>query len=630
MAKKKKRKAPPSPPSPPSGKAREVLAPAHPVRARAETGGNVLLPLLGAASLVAAWLAALGGFSDGTLNLFNIAELDTVRPWLVFRDAFLAEGYPFQGWRHGVAPFYFPDYAILWPLYAVGLDFQGGMILYALLQPAAAAVGWILVCDRVFGKSPIRRALILLSQALAMLIAAWRGGDLFLVQFMFGARFGSWALLPWLLWLLLRTMDAGDNRGKTGPIQPQKLAAAGALLAGLVLAIASDLTFLPWLVAPAALALLCMVALKKMRGDEFFLFAAVFVLCVPLGRTLHRSFGFSENRNTEAFTSFNLERASTALSDLAGAFAFGASRNPLEALAWIAFAIGATWLGLSVFRPSRALARFFILPKSRSGIFFALFVPLSAGAALGAVVATGNAVPRVWYETGLNTALRYVLPALYFPLFAGWALLPWRPWESVSRVRPAPAVCALCAAAVLLASPKAVAIRASGLDPFNTPFHQCFNEAANRLGWRGGIANAGMTHPLTVDPGNDVEKMTPVGVLWQGAGQSRFYLDWTVFNRHHFEGDFQFVVANHFNGQIFDFFPHEGKRRGCPESGEGECKTRQPPALWLGDAVIRGAFGDPAEIVECEGIGLYHYDPPIRLDFSGAENPDFAQVGRIF
>ena len=258
---------------------------------------RVGLPALGALALVAGWVAALGGFSDGTLSIAWLFDFDTLRPWLVFRDSFLTDAYPASGWRHGVAPFYFPDYAILWTLFATGWDVRALMWLYALLQPAFAAAGWILVCDRLFGKSPVRRAAVLLLQALALIVAAWRGGDLFLVQLMFAARFGSWALLPWLLWLLLCALDAGesgnDKRGaKTNPLHPKKLAAAGGLLFGMVLALASDLSFLPWLVAPAGFALLCMVFLKRMRAGEFLLFAAVFVFVRPAGAGFAPRFRF--------------------------------------------------------------------------------------------------------------------------------------------------------------------------------------------------------------------------------------------------------------------------------------------------------------------------------------------------
>ena len=608
-------------------------APAAPAAAESTGMERILLPALGALALVAAWLAALGGFSDGTLSVAIWFDFDTVRPWLVLRDFFQTDAYPPRGWRHGVPPYYVPDYVILTPLFAAGLDVRAGMVIYSLLQPVAGAVGWILVCDHLFGKSPARRAAVLLLQALTLLLAAWRGGDFFLLQTMVASRYGSWAFVPWVIWLFLRALDAdGGAARRAAPkgalLDAKKRLAVGALLIGLILALASDLVAVSWLLAPAMAALLCLVYVKKMRAPEFLLFAAVLVLCVPLGRGLHRSFGFSENRGTGAFTSINFERMGTALSDLAGAFAFGAARNPAEALAWTAFAVVAVWRGWAVFRRSRFLERFFIPPESRGELFAALLVPLSAAAALGAVVATGNAVPRIWYEISLNTALRYVLPALYFPLFVGWVLLPWR--AELFRVRPLPAVSALCAAVVLLSAPKALAIRADALDAFNTPFYKCFNDAANRLGWKGGVANASMTHPLTANPGNPVERMLPVGVLRRGAGQSRFYLDWQNFNRHHFNGDFQFVVSNGFNGRIFDYLPRVPEDRGCLMSGEGECQSRQPPALILDDASIRGAFGDPAEIVECAGMGLYHYDPPIRLDFSAMENPDFAQVGRIF
>ena len=606
---RKKRKLTPPPPRRPAGR------------------DAWLLPGLGGLALVAAWLAALGGLADRTLDLRFLFQLDSLRPWLVFRDAFLTEDYPAQGWRHGVAPFYFPDFAVLWGLFAAGLDVREGMLFYALLQPALAAGGWILVCDRLFGKSPGRRAAVLLLQALALLVAAWRGGDLFVAPLMFGMRGGSWALLPWLLWLLLRTLDAGG--AKAGPFHPQKLAAAGALLAGLVLAAASDLVYASWLLAPSAAALLGLVALKKCGRGEFALLAAPLVLCVPLGRALHRSFGFRENPGVEGLTSFNPESMGAALSDLSAAFAYGAARNPAEALAWIFFAVAATWLGLSVLRLAPFPARFFAPPESRAGIFVALFVPLSAGAALGAVVAAGNtaAPPRV-FEIGFNSALRYVLPAVYFPLFAGWALLPWR--AGLFRLRPLPAACACFAAVVLLAAPKALAVRAAALEPFGTPFHQCFNAAAGRLGWRGGISQVGLAHQLIASPGNDVEKMAAVEVLRRGAGRSQIQIHPAVSNRHYSGGDFQFVVANLMNDRLFEiFFPRGPEERGCSLSG-GECKFYFGTGPALDDASIRGAFGDPAEVVECAGLGLYHYDPPIRLDFSATDDPDSAQVGRIF
>ena len=591
---------------------------------------RVGLPALGALALVAGWVAALGGFSDGTLSVLWIFELDTLRPWLVFYDMFLSD-YPVTGWRHAVSPYYFPDLAMAGAAYAVTPDFRAGTFLCALLMPAFAAGGWILVCDRLFGKSPVRRAAVLLLHAAPLLILAWRGPDLFVIQTMLTSRYGVWAFLPWLLWLLMRTLDAGDNGGdkrgaKTTPLHPKKLAAAGGLLFGLVWALASDLTFLPWLVAPAGFALLCLVFLKRMRVGEFALFVVVLALASPLGRALHRGFGFAENRNTDWRTSFNPERSLQGLSDLGGAVVYAASRNPVEALVWIVFVVFAVWHGFAALRPSRALARWLDAPRLRSHLFVALFVPLSAAGALGAVALTGNAVPREWWDgAGLNTALRYVLPALYFPLFAGWALLPWR--AGLFRVRPAVVVCALSVAAVLIAAPKAAAVRGDALDPFNTAFHQCFNDAAKRLGWRGGIGSVGFTHPLTADPGNDVEKMTPAGILRRGAGQSRFYLDWTVFNRHHFNGEFEFVVVNGFGGRALGAFPRAGVR-GCELSDLGSCEPPQPAALILDEGSVRAAFGDPAEVVDCEGMGLYHYDPPIALDFSGTENPDFAQVGR--
>ena len=119
----------------------------------------------------------------------------------------------------------------------------------------------------------------------------------------------------------------------------------------------------------------------------------------------------------------------------------------------------------------------------------------------------------------------------------------------------------------------------------------------------------------------------PVGVLRRGAGESFLYLDWQVTNHHWFDDDFQFVVLNTFNGRAFGLPPRTNEK-GCPADNPSPCVPEGHSALFLDEAAAKGAFGEPAEVVECAGIGFYHYDPPLR--FSLPDNPDFAQVGRRF
>ena len=108
-----------------------------------------------------AYLAALAVTGvDRTSLLDFLFNVDTLRPWLVFHDAFLSDLYPASGWRHGVATFYFLDYALLWPLFALGVDFRIATLLLPLLFAIVSAGGWIFVCDALYTKSWRRRALM--------------------------------------------------------------------------------------------------------------------------------------------------------------------------------------------------------------------------------------------------------------------------------------------------------------------------------------------------------------------------------------------------------------------------------------------------------------------------------------
>ena len=620
MARKKRKAAPPAVPAKSA------------VPAATESTGmeRILLPALGALALVCAWLSVLGAFSDGTLHIQDIFDYDTVRPWLFFRDLFLVEGYPLSGWRHSVAPFYFPDMALFFALFGLGLGVREGIWLFALLMPALAAVGWIVACERLFGKSPARRAAVLLLHALGLLFLGWGGEELFLLQAISLYHYGVWALTPWLLWLLLRVMDA-DQKAKGAAVSPRNLAASGALLLALSAAMASDSLVLPHFIAPAVLAMLGLVFLKQMRGGELLPVCGVLVLSAPLGRALHASFGFYEARNTELFTALrpgNLFSAPGNLLDLA---AYMMIHHPLEFLVWTLFAAALAWRLLAVFRPARARAPMFEAPRERRHLFVAMFVPASIAGALAAYYATGKNFPDMAATPESGKHLRYVLPALFFPLFAGWALLPWK--KEFFRLRPGVLIPALALGIVLLSAPKALSIRAQGLDPFDPPFQRCFAQAAARLNWRGGISTFNNKDISAWTGAQGVEKILPVGVIRRGAGQSFLYLDWIATNRHYFDGAFDFVIVNGYGGRAFMELPRgdaNDKGLQCPMSEFNTCVHPGVRPLILDDQSIRAVFGDPAEIVECEGVGLYHYDPPIQLDFSNLENPDGAPVGRVF
>ena len=197
---RKKRKAVKSPP-PPSHSA-----------PHAEAGGHSawLPPALGLLTLILAWLAALGGFADGTTDLRALFNVDSVYPRVQFR-AFFGGADESARVSTGPAPYFFPDLLMLYAMAALGVGYASSLYLVPPLQAALSAVGWILVCDFLFGKSPARRFAVLFLHSLPLLIVAWRGADLFHVHLLSLFHYGAWAAMPWLLWFSLRVLESGEK-----------------------------------------------------------------------------------------------------------------------------------------------------------------------------------------------------------------------------------------------------------------------------------------------------------------------------------------------------------------------------------------------------------------------------------
>ena len=630
MAKKKRK--PSAPPVRAAGESSGAGRPAEFPAGRADRKGFGLTALC-AFALVVAWLGALGGVGAGNTDIRALFTVDTLHSWMVFRDAFLLEGYPASGWRHGVSLFYFPEYAVLWPLYALGLDFRAAMLAMTLVYAATSAAGWALACDALFGRDSVRRALVVLLHAPPFLILAWAHSDIYSLQLRVVFHYGAWTLVPWLLWLFIRALESspprGRDSGRRGDSAAWKNLAAAAVL--LALTAASDLVIVPWFAAPALFSLLCLCALGKMSGREFVPFALAVAFGIAGGLVLKDLPDFPPHRDTETFLSLNLSRTLPAIGRMLSVFGDFAARNPFSALAWCAFAGIALWrLSLLRKRPrakNPAAREWLGVPDSRAHWFAALFAPAAAVSAVGAVAATGNFVAP-YFDGDLSPGFRYFGPLFFFPLFVGWALLPLgknRPF----RGRAGPVVAACAVAAVLIGAPRAAAIDRENLDPFSAPFHRCFAENARRLGWKGGVATGFFALPLAANPSAEVERILPVGALRRGAGDSFMYVDWTVFSRHWFNGEFQFALVNDHRGRVSWDVPTPA-HPACPPEAREPCMPPGHGALFLDDAAARGAFGDPAEIVECGGLAFYHYDPPLRFDFSGMDNPDFARAGRMF
>ena len=604
---------------------------------------RMILPALGALALILAWLALLGGFSDRTLDWRNIFHLDTMRMVLMFND-WSGGKFPLDGWRTGSLGLVLPDYVLTWAPLLAGMDFRAVYYLFPLLHFALAAAGWLVLCDLLYGKSPRRRAAVLLLSALPLLLMAWRGGDLFMNLLSPQTHSAAWLSMPWLLWVLLRALREGRAaKGKAPPAPWPWLAALFALTA----VNAADGVSLPWFVAPVVFAALSLV----WRGDVSVRVAGRVAVAVVAGFYVGREINWLLNPVPESNVSARLELDPAAMLNALGALGdwavFMLSRNPLEGAVWLAFAAVAAWRMLAVFLPAlrRRLPEFMALPPGPAHAFLALFVPASAAACLASVIIAGYFAFGGYnqMEGGISTSWshRLLMPMMFFPLFSGWALLPWG--GAFLRPRPATALAAAMLAVAGLSAAKAASISAAALDPLATPFQQCFAENARRLGWKAGISTVDFGQMLTAHPAAGVERMMHVHVYRAkdahggqlpanphpaAGGRSVLVSDNTAANGHENSGEFQFALTRFFRGRIFVAPPQAGEE-GCPTADPGAACN---PVQYFGgggmvdEEAYRGALGDPQEVIECAGIGLLHYDPPLKFDFSGRDS-HFAPVG---
>ena len=310
-----------------------------------------------------------------------------------------------------------------------------------------------------------------------------------------------------------------------------------------------------------------------------------------------------------------------------------AKNNPVEAAVWAAFCALALWRMAAVFHSGVRRRLPFPLSSSPGPAldFAALFVPAAVAFPLLAVIASGRGVDEYGEIIHRDTEafdivgrhMRYTLPVFFLPLFAGWALFSWRGLPRAKALAAGAAALMLCAAA-----PKLARVDRAALDMFASPFHQCFAENARRLQWTGGVTTGFSSAMLMADPNAGVKRGLPLGVFRrEGAGQSFMVADFVTGSTNWVSGEFQFVVANWAGGRVYVGLssPYAGDK-GCLEE---ECAPKFRGSNSMMDAATaRAAFGEPQEIVNCEGIHFLHYDPPLKFDFSHLEDPYLALVAR--
>ena len=592
-----------------------------------------LLPVLGWLTLALAWLAALGGFSDGTAHIQTFMNTDAVRLHIFFREVFERDA-PLSSLTAGAAPYYFPDMFAQWALFALGAGTALALCVYPLIVAALSAAGWVLLCDRLFGKSPVRRAAVPLLHSLPFLFLAWDNADIFHSQMMGAIHHSVVAALPWLLWLTILILFPAQKSGRgRKSAAPFPVVPAIALFAALALMSASDLLVVPQFAAPACLCAMILAARGNPSWRETLMFFVLAAAGIVGGRILNQLSGIDTWDVPPALDFQNLRRS---LALLLAHFGNGAVRNPLAAAAWAVFVGIAVWRALAVLLPNWRwnIPAFAAVPSGGGHSLVALFVPATMSAAFLTPVSSGLVADSFQYASpvastyeGVMFSIRYALPVIFLPLFAGWALLPGGiPKFGRFGGRVGNWALVACAMLAVFSVPKAARINFAALDPFATPFQKCFAENAKRLDWRGGVTTLLFARLPLVHPDAEVERLLPIGVFRRPEPGQSFMVVEHSFSRRAVNGEFDFVLANYYNGKIFNIPPMAGDA-GCAVDSPDSCFAQVNNFVLDKDSAI-AAFGEPREEINCAGVGLLHYDPPLKFDFSARDHLYLAPVTR--
>ena len=520
-------------------------------------------------------------------------------------DAFSGR-FPVTGYRLPVPSFIFPDMMVWLPLASV-FPYELTYALYSFVQIGISTVGWVLVCRRL-GGGGLTQCMVVFAHALPVILLTYAGNDLFFLLLPPIVHAGVWAVMPWLLLAFLSFSYRGNV----------------SLFVMLVLLGASDLIVVPWFVGP----LCATLAVFWRRGDLSGRYAVGVgvgaVAAVVIGRAAFLlASPFGDSLTAEQFLAVKIH---------IDQFFLG-----LGGLQYVLFTIAKHYWGLAVIWSLFMavliifLFRLFRANRHPALLFVMIFVLVSiASSAMGPVV-TANVEwikASKLYPEGGNAAgdtlhIRYIFPTVYFPLFVGWFLLIL---PIVGRLPAFGAGRAFSVAGVFLAlvtvaaAPSFFREEGQSVRLFETPYAVCVRDAAQRLGWTAGIGPRRFWDRSILDPDNPIRHnlyMENYTIFRHVSKDEPFWVQWDFTNRHSYSGEFQVVVVTRYADRDFRFGVPRDRNDVCEEDG---CVGFDIPQASLYDAeMVRDFFGEPTEVVECEGVELFHYDPPFVYDFSNRD-----------
>ncbi|QMU55886.1 MAG: hypothetical protein GKS04_01610 [Candidatus Mycalebacterium zealandia] len=519
---------------------------------------------------------------------------DFATPYLMWNDissGAVAFGDIFNEWNFQKVstPYIFTDLPFLWVIYSItGGGLAAGTHIFGVLILLLNTVGWFFLCRFVFRENPSRGNLVFILSALTYTFLAYGSSDLFGVVFFPIAHFSTWSLVPFCVLLFLSAALSRTVVRNVG---------LSVILAAVCAAVfSSDIIFAIWFAAPAFAAAALILVLFRNRG---FIAPAVAVAAGFFCAHFTREIFINSGDVTIQFSGFGKpEHIQDAASDIAVWFSEAALRHPVLSIIWIIFFL---LLLYSIFK-----GIFGTKKPAPERLFAWLFLLFSPPAAAGAAILTGNFFIEVSPESLF--AVRYFLPVLFIPLFAGWAFLPDMTRDFFKRSRffiVAPIFL------ILVSLPGVLKFKqnSSAFAEYYPEVARCFDENFSSRGLKKGISTYWWGKSLMGTSKTGVE----IGHVYVYANPNRraqlFSWRYGISNKF-FEGPFDFVIAN--SGK---FRPDQDYCEGTV--GRYGCRifsSKRDPiqSYLLSPANALRHFGrNPSSVFECGGAQVLVFDPPL-------------------
>ena len=569
--------------------------------------------VLGWLAMIMSFVAALGFADTETAHYILIGDSVNALAGFsgILSDEFGADGFLFN------YAGYFPDVLLSLPLLWLGLEPHIALAAYAFLWAALMATGWMLVCERL-GGGAIIQSLSLFAVALQFLVLAYPGGEFVVLPMLVLHHGGVWAIIPWML---LSVINAHSYLGKI------------TLFALLVACELSDLIIAPWFVAPCIVALI-ISTYKRIIHKTYATECCVVMIAATIIGYLARNINW-------LFTLQGVNTNKTSIPNMINHLKNDWSLlnvYPIFATIIIIYFILMAYMSIRILmerkknrknKKARKKSYSYSSLDIQSSIILTVLIltGIMAASYLGKFKLLTYLVEKDSPLQYIITSFRYAMPFYNLPLFVGWCLMPIFykallknkvniPILIIDKIsRPPPLYIPIGIAAIIITFSiyPIIELKNKNLNPFNSPYMKCINANAKQYNWTGVIGVYNWWNLPLLDKSNSIKQLLPIEIAAydKETNAPLVVVNWNTVNRHMFHGEFQVVALDNYNGNDFSVMP-----RNIYDQCSGKCNfTEKHPFHRIDESIAKIAFGKPDKILECEGVGLYYYDPPIKLNF---------------